>query len=147
MAKRTKRLLWAGGVLFWSVSLFSAGAIWQPVWVQKLWIHLWPSSRSEQYNALGRLVIPGMTPSEVTGILGAPSRVDEIAGKVTWMYHGGSGCAGDDLDVTFGVWGPASHRELRVREVVQDHEFVRIGPIGKDYGRRYYRISVTQPTP
>jgi len=45
------------------------------------------------------------------------------------------------------VWGPASHRELRAREVVQDQEFVRIGPISKDYGRKYYRISVTQPTP
>lgn len=142
-------LLGAGALAVWSLVLFCAGAVWQPVWVQKLWIHVWPSSRWERYNALGRLVIPGMTPAEVKDILGSPAREDVMAGKVTWMYHDGSGTAGHDLDVVFEAkaWGPAGQRELRVREVVQDHEFVLFGPISTDYGWKYYRISVTQPTP
>lgn len=146
MAKRARQLLYGAAVAGCGLLLFCAGAIWQPVWVQKLWIHLPPSSRWEQYNALGRLVIPGMTPAEVKGILGPAWREKEFAAEVKWLYHGGRGCAGNELCITFETWGPIGHKELYVREVVQFHEAVRVGPITKDYGRKYYRISVTQPT-
>ncbi|MBM4037930.1 MAG: hypothetical protein FJ290_05395 [Planctomycetes bacterium] len=143
MTKRTRQLLCAGAVVVWSLLLFCAGAIWQPVWVQKLWIHIRPASRWEKLNALGRLIIPGMTPAEVQSILGSPAREDKSATKVTWMYRQEGMGGGNELYVTFFVQvGPAGHRSLYVQEVLQDHEFVTVGPVSKDYGRKYYRISV-----
>ncbi len=142
MAKKLRiSLLW-GALLLWSALLFCAGAIVQPVWVQKLWIHLRPASRWEKLNALGRLVIPGMTAAEVKDILGEPAREDQSAGKVIWMYRQEGIGAGNELYVTFFVEvGPAGGNSLHVQEVVQDHEFITAGPISKDYGRKYYRVS------
>ena len=147
MGKKTRQLLLIATVAVSNAMFFAAGAIVQPVWVQKAWICLMAPTRWDKLNSLGRLVEPGMTPAEVQAILGRPSREDESARTVTWMYREEGRGAGDELYVRFEISGTAGHEDLRVLEVLQDHEAVRGGHVDRDYGRKYYRISVAQLPP
>lgn len=124
---KVPRPVWAlvatAGVVLLAATAFAAGAILQPVAVQKAWVRLTARTAWEQNHRLGRLLHEGMTPDEVTAILGPAETSEQIPKGVCWRYWGG-GCAGNELVLQFSKAMPG---KPMLSYVHQDSEAISLG--------------------
>ena len=126
-----RRLLIGIGAVAVVALAFSAGAVIQPQWVSRLWIHLTSRSQWARQNRLGALVKLGMSPDEVEAILGRPMSQKDLAGGFRWRYWDRKLCAGSSLIVEFATFPSPRvafvHQECPAHQLAPNPRYYTVG--------------------
>jgi len=140
MTSRRRLLLAAGLAVLVAGGSFLAGTVTGCRPLRAMWIRLTARTPAVRLNRLGRLVEQGMTPRQVRGLLGEPTRITERPQGVRWSYWDGVSCAGFDLIVEFRNGGAAG--PLREGKVCYVHQCADLHFFSPHTNPRYFTIGV-----